>query len=240
MEFLSTSSTTTTTTAINGAQDCISTTEATADTDVFSIKRVIGIDNCLDDSADCDGSGTAVTRSDNKFYVRSNGDNGCLWHATSGSTTPDSAACPAASDSSGKDWEFVNRVYYIRNFSQTAGDGIPTLCRKSMGSASPAMSTECLAEGIEYFHIMFGLDPDDDGIANQYEGAPTASELKDAVSARIYVLVRSKDADNQYTNTKTYNLGDESRTMNDNFYRRVYTTTVPLRNLANLKLFETT
>lgn len=97
-----------------------------------------------------------------------------------------------------------------------------------------------MAEGVENFHIQFGIDGGDaDQAADYYTGAPSATELDDAVSARIYVLIRSRQATPGYTNTKTYHLGDVAVDPNpdDGFYRRVYSTTVQLRNPTNLRGF---
>lgn len=151
------------------------------------------------------------------------------------------------------DWRYMPRIYFIRDFFDTAGDGIPSLCRMdlfetSMGtltSASPVVkgtadTVTCLAEGIEDFHVQFGIDTDADGIANQYLSSPTLAQIEGAVSARIYVLARASDADPAHTDAKTFALGDVNLTQADltgtNFYRRVFSTTVMLRNPVNLNL----
>lgn len=56
---------------------------------------------------------------------------------------------------------FVSTLYYVRNFANTAGDGIPTLMRSSFGvvSAVPGhKSTEALVEGVEGFRVEYGID----------------------------------------------------------------------------------
>jgi type IV pilus assembly protein PilW len=56
------------------------------------------------------------------------------------------------------------------------------------------------------------------------------------VSARVYVLARTLRPDPTYTNDKTYTLGDRVvGPFNDRFYRRVFTTTVMVRNVKNLQ-----
>lgn len=55
----------------------------------------------------------------------------------------------------------VNNIYYIRNFSVTAGDGIPTLVRSELGVASSAPSqvaAQALVEGIQGFRVELGVD----------------------------------------------------------------------------------
>ena len=102
------------------------------------------------------------------------------------------------------------------------------------------MNELCLAEGVEYFHIQYGLDTDSpkDGIPNRYMSDPTADQVsKEAVLARIYVLVRSKTEDPEFSNNKTYHMGDRTITVNDNYYRRIYSTQVVLRNPLHTTIF---
>ena len=90
---------------------------------------------------------------------------------------------------------------------------------------------------MEQFNVQFGIETDTDVVANQYKSKPTAAEMQQAVSARIYVLVRSVSIDPLYDSTKSYVLGDLTvAAANDNFYRRVFSTTLQLRNPANLAL----
>ncbi|MFN2301842.1 MAG: PilW family protein, partial [Gammaproteobacteria bacterium] len=126
-------------------------------------------------------------------------------------------------------------LYYIQNFT-TAGDGIPSLCRKvlQMG-AIPNMTNECLVDGIEQLQIEYGIDTNGDGVASRYVSAPTADQFALVTSVRIHLLSRALRPDPNYTNPKTYVLGDLSFTPNDNFYRRAATTTVVVRNPTNLR-----
>lgn len=178
-------------------------------TDVLAIKRV---------------SGTPLTagQTDGIVYLRTN--------ATVGTFIDDAGT--TAPPPGFQDWQYIPRLYYIRN------DAIPALCRLDLsGLAFAAVPADgCLAEGVEQFHIQFGIDTDNDGLANRYLSNPTAAQAATAVSARIYVLVRTAEQDRDYTNTKTYQLGDLAidPTPNDNFYRRVFSTTVSLRNPSSI------
>jgi len=58
-------------------------------------------------------------------------------------------------------------------------------------------------------------------------------ELMNVTAVRIYVLARSREPTQGYTDTKTYTLGDETLpAYNDGFKRHVYTTTVRLPNIS--------
>ena len=208
---------------------CINSSNVVNNTDVLAIKRVYT-------------EKETGALSQDAVYLRSDYNTGCLWFHSASSTIPSGGTCPTTDY---EDWRYILNVYYIRNYAVTAGDGIPTLCKKYLsvsagGTPEPTMNEICLAEGVEHFHIQYGLDTDSpkDGVANRFVSDPTATQVsEDAVSARIYVLVRSKTEDPTFNNTKTYHMGDRSVTVNDKYYRRIYTTQVILRNPLHMAPF---
>jgi prepilin-type N-terminal cleavage/methylation domain-containing protein len=58
--------------------------------------------------------------------------------------------------------KFTSNIYYIRNYSNVAGDGIPTLVRSSFDPAGAAalshQTAEALVEGIEIMQVEIGID----------------------------------------------------------------------------------
>jgi type IV pilus assembly protein PilW len=208
---------------------CINAGEFQGDTDVLAVKRTY---TTKDTGALSDGV----------VYLRSDYNSGCLWYKNSSNTGPGGSDCPSANY---EDWRYMSNVYYIRSYTDAPGDGIPSLCKKYLtttagGSPQPTMGEVCLAKGVEHFHVQFGLDTDTpkDGVANKYVSDPTTNEVSSqAVSAKIFVLVRATRQDLSLTNNKTYTMGDRVVTVNDNYYRRVYSTTVVLRNPKNVAVF---
>lgn len=192
----------------------------------------------FNDSGTVDTTGTSVnTRFDffeylpQVFYIRP-------WSVCQGAGTCDCVndGTPDESDCDG-------------DGANDAADTIPTLVRERLAGAS--MTAQALVEGIENLQIEFGVDSDGDTIADYYEPDPDASELQDSVSARIYVLVRSIDPITGYDNTKDYRLGSTTIANASlpappaacrnagppivdscDYYRRVYTTTVKIRNAS--------
>ena len=77
-----------------------------------------------------------------------------------------------------------------------------------------------------------------DGVPESYvhcsgSGGCTVGQLRDAVSAKVYVLARSKDRTPGYTDDKTYALGTVSLgPFNDGYKRHVFQTTVRLGNVS--------
>lgn len=132
-------------------------------------------------------------------------------------------------------WEYQTFAYFIK-----AGDGIPTLCRRYLAvdptKHTTSWQTECVADGVVDLQISFGVDTNGDGIANRYLTTPDASQLANAVSARVQVLMRSPRPNPRHTNDNCYTLqasaaNPEQDCFDDHYYRRVMQTTVLLRNL---------
>jgi hypothetical protein len=164
-------------------------------------------------------------------YLRTNGTVGLLFKAPFPAAPTLTVAAPRS------DWEYKPSIYYIRRFANVAGDGIPTLCRKTLQGVGPSMATECLATGIEDLQIEYGIDTSEDGHPNVYETSPSLAEIQDVVSVRIFLLARTTDIDTRYANGKTYsisNAGDFSP--DDSFHRRVFSTNVSVQNIRSLNM----
>ena len=194
---------------------CIGGGEFRAGTDVVSIKRVAGA--------------RVAAPTVGRVYLRTNGTVGLLYQEPLGAAPTINVPPPFAN------WEYRPSIYYIRNFAYAPGDGIPTLCKKVLRGFTPGMQTECLAAGIEDLQIEYGIDTSGDGFANVYMPDPSMIELQDIVSARVSLLVRSSDPDTRYQNDKTYTLSNAfPYAPQDNFHRRVVSTTVSVQNVRSL------
>ncbi len=218
------------------------TTDQVPGTDVIVIKRVASTPTAetFVDVADTDTDGDtteilttgAGDLQDGTVYLRTNGTTGAFIDDASGANPPGLEQ---------GDWRYVPRVYFVRDHFETPGDGIPALCRMDLDGIALG-APECLAQGVEDLHFEFGIDTDDDGIANQYVSDPALADMERVVTARIHVLVRSVDEAPGYTNANSYTLGDAAAANigappNDGYYRRVYTSTVALRNPVSLHTF---
>ena len=133
--------------------------------------------------------------------------------------------------------KFVSSLYYIRNFSVRAGDGIPTLMRSQFdlsGSLLAHKSAEALIEGIEGFRVEFGIDNISDAGINTITGADSAG----TIAATNLHSAAIKWAVTTPVNTSPVNRGDGSP---DGAYIRC-TTAVPctpaqLMNVVAVKLY---
>jgi type IV pilus assembly protein PilW len=123
---------------------------------------------------------------------------------------------------------FVTNRYYIRN----EANGNPVLYRKS-GVAD----AEALIDGVENMQILYGVDTaGNDKIADTYLSASaiTSADWEKVVSVRFALLMRTVDEYGTNTNTATYDLlGTTINPTDDRRRRRVFTSTVQIRNRTN-------
>jgi len=197
--------------------ECLPSARIEVGSDVIALKR----------TADAETADADIVLG--QMYMRSNGANAQFFLGGTFGTPP-------ALGGTETNWAYFPYVYYVRDYSVNVGDGIPTLCRAYLSvNILPNMTNECLVEGIENIQIEFGVDTDSDFVANYYQATPTAAEVTNAVSARLYVMARSVNTVPGYTNDKTYTMGSTTvPAANDGFYRRVFSSTILLRNPANL------
>lgn len=197
------------------AHSCFLGGELLDGTDVVAIKRVVG----RDEPAPAAGN----------VYLRTNGTVGVLYNGPVPAAPPFAVAAPRA------DWEYRPSIYYVRQFANTPGDNVPTLCRKALRAGS--MQTECIATGIENLQIEYGIDTIDDGHPNVYVTNPTLVQMQDVVAARIFLLARTLDVDTRYTNNKTYSVSNAPNLVpGDSFHRRVFSTSVSIQNIRSMNM----
>lgn len=199
------------------AHSCFAAGELLEGTDVVSIKRVAGAE--------------AGALQAGSVYLRTNGTVGLLFRAPAPAAPSIAVAAPRA------DWQYRPSIYYIRRFANVPGDGIPTLCRKTLRGVGPSMQTECLATGIEDLQIEYGIDTSEDGHPNVYLSNPSLEEIQDVVAARIFLLARTTEIDTRYTNAKTISISNApDYTPADSFHRHVFSTNVSVQNIRSMNM----
>ncbi len=225
--------------AIDLAFSCLLPASIQPDTDVLMIRRVSG-----EAALTVSGTTTVGATTANRFYVKTNQNSGSLFRAGSSFSLAGPADCP---DSSGVSavcqpssapvqvYAYTPQIYYIRNYLRSAGDGIPILCRRYLDdtTATPAMTEDCLAEGVENLQIEWGIGSSD--TVDNYVSNPTPTQLEKARTARIHILVRASGKNSSgSSDAKTFTLADYSRTYDPatdaRVLRRAFTTTVQLKN----------
>jgi type IV pilus assembly protein PilW len=132
-------------------------------------------------------------------------------------------------------WRYREQLYYVRNYSVNAGDGIPTLVRVELdgGVSNPVP----LVEGIENLRVDLGVDTTGDGAPDVWRRCDaatpcTAADYSNVMAAKVYVLSRTLDQSREYTDTKAYQLGVSGSTTatNDHYKRHVYSALIGMPN----------
>lgn len=211
---------------------CITNGDIANGTDVVAIKRVGDLPLRVYDADPATAEAGGLTAGTAYFFT--NGSVGALFTAADANDT-----CPTCSVSvpqfSSNIRQYVPEIFFIRPNS-TGADGIPSLVRETL--AGSGMQAQLLVEGIEDMQIEWGVDGTDTDLApDYYTSNPNGTALSRAVTARVFLLVRSVAPVTGYVNDKSYNLGSKAvAAKNDAFYRRVYSTTVQLRNSEMLQM----
>lgn len=126
-------------------------------------------------------------------------------------------------------WQLRVGIFYLREYSQAPGDGIPALCEERLGSD---MRSVCLVEGVERLQLEFGVDTDADGAADTLVTSPTPAQLADTVTAHVHVMMRSLGELHRQPQAQSPQLGDTVLALSpDRYLRRVYSATVRLHNV---------
>ena len=215
----------------HGSYRCIVQNTFVGGTDVVAIRRVSA--QAADDLSAVE---TTATLAAYGFYLQTNGVTGTLFRmAGTTSYTPAAPDLPLAPPM--RFHKYVPRIYYIRNWTFSAGDGVPALCRQVLNHGSTAsIGNECLGIGVQDMQLTWGLDTDGDDkqLVDRYLTNPSTAQIDDAKTLRIEILVRSRAADPPYLNEKSYTLGGTTVSFEaadeDHFRRRRYSTTIQLRN----------
>lgn len=167
----------------------------------------------------------------NMIYLRSAYERGLVFRGN---------APPVFTETPVQDFAIENFVYYISPYttSPTESPATPALYRVVLG-AGPTMATpELVATGIENLQVQYGrlftdgttryFDADDVSAVASTDATP--SEWDEVRAVRLWLLARTGTVENGYTNTNTYEMGDQTITVNDGFRRQLYTTVIMLRN----------
>ncbi|KGE03732.1 hypothetical protein HRUBRA_01669 [Pseudohaliea rubra DSM 19751] len=120
-------------------------------------------------------------------------------------------------------------IYYVR-----ASGSVPTLARKVLqwdGTAGAmTIATQDLVEGVENLQFLFGQDNDLDGEPDVFVNDAAVTDWGRVLAVRAFLLVQSATEDANYTDDRTYQVGDQSITPGGNRRRLMTSTEITLRN----------
>jgi type IV pilus assembly protein PilW len=109
------------------------------------------------------------------------------------------------------------------------------VCSATNNGVANPNNPAVLIENVEAMQIRYGEDTDADGIVNQYVPANFPGlDYNNVLAVRISLLLKTDSEVNPVLDSKLYNVQDvEFGPFNDNFLRKVYTTTIQLRSMFN-------
>lgn len=136
-------------------------------------------------------------------------------------------------DPSSNNHELHAYAYYISNFTDAAGDGIPSLRRVALVNG-PALQNQNLLSGVADLQVQFGVDVDGDTVVDTYVNPSAGLDPTTVFAAKIWLLMRSDDTQN-ITKEKTYTLAGTEVTRGGDGFRYFMVSSVV--NLRNLKQF---
>ena len=88
-----------------------------------------------------------------------------------------------------------------------------------------------LISGVENLQIEYGIDSNSNEIPNTYQTADAVADWNQVVAVRLAILLTSQNGVRDQASAETYQLlGVRHASANDRLHRRVFTTTIPLRN----------
>jgi len=133
-----------------------------------------------------------------------------------------------------------SRAYYVANFTDEAGDGIPSLRLLTL-EPGPDVTDSILLRGVEDIQIKFGLDTplvgesQGDASVNMYVNPNSVgNRWNQVIAARIWVVMRSEKEVDEVNAAGTYEVAGVVKVNGDKYRRIVVSTTVRIRNLNTI------
>jgi type IV pilus assembly protein PilW len=151
---------------------------------------------------------------------------------------------------------FEQFIYFVAN-NNTSGDGRPTLKRAEITSSGSTISHTIvpLVEGVENIQLEYGLDTNNNGVADVFSTAPAThsgcagtgvcavTNWSNVVSVRLNMLARNLETSAGYSESKIYTLGNNSdgsantvTAGSDGYKRHVFQSLVGLPNPAGRRM----
>lgn len=194
---------------------CIDANDRVANSDVISIKRLVGRPIPASEGLDT-----------NRFYMATNSQEARVIKGSE--TRPLFGA-----NNESQIWEYQHYIYYL-----SQEDGIPVLRKRYLTvNGGSALIGGAMAEGIEHMVLMYGVDDSliPDGRIDRYMSTDqmTAQRWNEGrvLGARLFLLIRAARESSRYKNNNSYQLGNITVNGGGDGYRRLLLeSSIALRN----------
>ncbi|MFM5166617.1 PilW family protein [Aeromonas veronii] len=194
---------------------CIDANDRVANSDVISIKRLVGRPIPASEGLDT-----------NRFYMATNSQEARVIKGSE--TRPLFGA-----NSESQIWEYQHYIYYL-----SQEDGIPVLRKRYLTvNGGSALIGGAMAEGVEHMVLMYGVDDSlvPDGRIDRYMSTDQMTTQRwnegRVLGARLFLLIRAARESSRYKNNNSYQLGNITVNGGGDGYRRLLLeSSIALRN----------
>ena len=194
---------------------CILAADRVANSDVISIKRLVGRPIPASEGLDT-----------NRFYMATNSQEARVIKGSE--TRPLFGA-----NNESQIWEYQHYIYYL-----SQEDGIPVLRKRYLTvNGGSALIGGAMAEGVEHMVLMYGVDDSliPDGRIDRYMSTDQMTTQRwnegRVLGARLFLLIRAARESNRYKNNNSYQLGNITVNGGGDGYRRLLLeSSIALRN----------
>ena len=195
---------------------CILVADRVANTDVISIKRLVGRPVPATEGLNA-----------NRFYMAANSQEARVIRGTE--TRPLFGA-----NNESQTWEYQHYIYYL-----SQDNGVPVLRKRYLtADGGSSLIGGAMAEGVEHMVLMLGVDDSviPDGRIDRYMSADqmTAQRWNEGrvLGVRLFILIRAAKESARYKNNNTYQLGNlpPIKGNGDGYRRLLLESSIALRN----------
>lgn len=194
---------------------CILAADRVANSDVISIKRLVGRPIPASEGLDT-----------NRFYMAANSQEARIIKGSE--TRPLFGA-----NNESQIWEYQHYIYYL-----SQEDGIPVLRKRYLTvNGGSALIGGAMAEGVEHMVMMYGVDDSlvPDGRIDRYMSTDQMTTQRwnegRVLGARLFLLIRAARESSRYKNNNSYQLGNITVNGGGDGYRRLLLeSSIALRN----------
>lgn len=194
---------------------CILAADRVANSDVISIKRLVGRPIPASEGLDT-----------NRFYMATNSQEARVIKGSE--TRPLFGA-----NNESQIWEYQHYIYYL-----SQEDGIPVLRKRYLTvNGGSALIGGAMAEGVEHMVLMYGVDDSliPDGRIDRYMSTDQMTTQRwnegRVLGARLFLLIRAARESSRYKNNNSYQLGNITVNGGGDGYRRLLLeSSIALRN----------
>lgn len=167
----------------------------------------------------------------NQAYVRSNFVNGRIFIGSPQPLLDAHDTSPLT-----QNHELHAYAYYISDFTDAVGDGIPSLRRIALANA-PSLQNQTLISGVTDLQVQFGEDIDGDDEIDRYVNPNDVVDWGNVFAAKIWLMMRSDQPQIGVNTAKSFSMaGAPAVTLGgqDDFRYFMVSSVVNLRNLKQL------